>query len=148
LSVDVEKNSQELVDNLKLILIKHEGMKLTPYLCPAGKLTIGCGRNLDDVGISNDEALLLLANDVKGTLRQTEYFPWFKGLNQPRQIVIASMLFNLGFSKFLEFKKLLAALKQNDFDKAANEMLASMWAGQVGKRATELATIMKTGVMA
>ncbi|NBW16869.1 MAG: lysozyme, partial [Caulobacteraceae bacterium] len=30
----------------------HEGERLKPYRCTAGKLTIGVGRNLDDRGIT------------------------------------------------------------------------------------------------
>ena len=33
-------------------LRRDEGCVLNPYRCTAGKLTIGIGRNLDDVGIS------------------------------------------------------------------------------------------------
>ena len=29
-------------------LVMDEGLRLKPYRCPAGKLTIGVGRNLDD----------------------------------------------------------------------------------------------------
>jgi lysozyme len=50
--------------NLRDMLVQHEGLKLEPYLCPAGKLTIGIGRNLEDRGISIDEAQYLLMNDI------------------------------------------------------------------------------------
>jgi len=39
-------------DKLVDQIIEHEGLKLKPYHCPAGKLTIGVGRNLEDKGIS------------------------------------------------------------------------------------------------
>jgi lysozyme len=41
-------------DVLKQQLIDHEGMRLRPYRCTSKKLTIGVGRNLDDVGISRE----------------------------------------------------------------------------------------------
>ena len=50
---------------IKTMLVKDEGLRLKPYRDTAGKLTIGVGRNLSDVGISVDEAYYLLANDVK-----------------------------------------------------------------------------------
>ena len=51
--------------NIKDFIIKHEGLKLKPYICPAGKITIGVGRNIEDNGISEDEAMYLLNNDIK-----------------------------------------------------------------------------------
>ena len=56
----------ELIDDLKEMLIKNEGMVLHPYQCTSDKTTIGCGRNLTDNGISSAEAEMLLANDMDG----------------------------------------------------------------------------------
>ena len=47
------------------MLIRHEGLKLFPYQCPAGKTTIGVGRNLDDKGISEKEAMYMLNEDIQ-----------------------------------------------------------------------------------
>lgn len=44
-----------LRDRVKLA----EGLSLTPYVCPAGKLSIGWGRNLEDVGLTDDEWLAI-----------------------------------------------------------------------------------------
>ena len=52
----------KLIEQLKI----HEGMKLKPYLCTSKKLTIGIGRNLDDVGISKEEAEMLLNGNIFG----------------------------------------------------------------------------------
>ncbi|MFD2234837.1 glycoside hydrolase family protein, partial [Phaeospirillum tilakii] len=49
---------------LRADLIRDESLRLKPYRCPAGKLTIGIGRNLDDVGISREEAETLLDHDI------------------------------------------------------------------------------------
>ena len=38
-------------------LIEHEGLEQKVYRCTAGKLTIGVGRNLEDKGITEEEAL-------------------------------------------------------------------------------------------
>ena len=42
-------------------LLLHEGLRLKPYRCTSNKLTIGVGRNLEDKGISKEEAMRLLA---------------------------------------------------------------------------------------
>lgn len=126
-------------------LIKHEGLRLKPYYCTANKLTIGIGRNLDDVGISEDEALILLENDIIKVQKQAENFPWFLQLNEERQCVILNMIFNLGLHGFLKFKETIRYLETGQYEQAAIEMLESKWADQVGERAKELSKIMFSG---
>lgn len=130
---------------LKELLIRHEGLRLKPYRCTAGKLTIGVGRNLDDRGISNDEAMLMLDNDIAQTIRECRTFPWFENLDNVRQAVIASMVFNLGLTRFQKFRKTIAAIEAGDYDTAADEMMLSNWFNQVGRRGSELAEMMRTG---
>ena len=133
------------MNNLKQMLIEHEGLRLRPYQCSAGKLTIGVGRNLEDRGISSDEALMLFDNDMKDAIKDAMTLKWFPKLNPARQGVIVDMIFNLGLGRFLLFKKTTALMAVGDYEGAAAEMLNSKWAGQVGKRATRLAQMMTTG---
>ena len=132
---------------LKLLLVKHEGLSLKPYRCPAGKLTIGVGRNLDDRGISEDEAAMLLDNDIRFVSKElSRVLPGFTSLDETRQNVLMDMCFNLGTAGLLKFKAMLAAVGARDFDRAAAEMLNSAWARQVRGRAQTLAAMMKTGI--
>lgn len=127
------------------MLIRHEGMELKVYLCPAGKATIGVGRNLEDLGVSEEEALFMLSNDISRARKEAgSRFPWFSGLSGERQDVVISMIINLGITRFMGFKKLHAALLSGNWEKAASEMLSSTWAAQVKGRAVELAKLMKT----
>ncbi len=126
-------------------LVLHEGLRLNPYRCPAGKLTIGVGRNLEDKGISMAEALFLLRNDVEEVRTQLERYPWYTQLDPVRQKVLIDMAFNLGIGGLMQFRKMLAALEAGDYGKTADEMLDSKWARQVGKRAQRLAEMMRTG---
>lgn len=48
-------------------------------------------------------------------------------------------------SDYKDKKGVLAATQRGDWNKATAEMLDSRWAKQVGRRAQELAEIMKTG---
>lgn len=135
-----------MIEKLKNILVRHEGLRLKPYKDTVGKLTIGVGRNLDDVGISEDEAMYMLDNDVDRVLVECRReWPWFDGLNETRRIVLASMVFNMGLPRVRGFKKALAAMEAGDWKAAADEMLDSRWAVQVGRRATELAQMMCRG---
>lgn len=127
-------------DQLVAQLKRHEGKKLKPYRCTAGKLTIGYGRNLDDVGISDREATFLLRNDVSTAYAELiHHHPWADQLSAPRRDVFINMVFNLGITRFNKFKNAIAAAKAGDFVLCAKEMLDSRWANQVGKRANELA---------
>lgn len=131
---------------LKVQLVKHEGLRLKPYRDTVGKLTIGVGRNLDDVGISKDEAAMMLDADItKVDQALGNALPWWDALDDVRQRVLANMAFNLGVLGLLKFKRTLARVAAGDYSAAADEMLSSKWAAQVGARATELAAMMKTG---
>ena len=126
-------------------LILHEGLKLKPYRCTAGKLTIGVGRNLDDKGISKEEALFLLANDIEDAIKDLSNFDWFEDLDPVRKKVVIDMRYNLGPTRFRQFKRMIAALAAGDYKAAADQMLDSRWARQVKTRADRLAEMMRTG---
>ena len=133
-------------NKLRDMLIRHEGLRRKPYRDTVGKLTIGVGRNLDDVGITRDEALILLDHDIAKVRRDVKRtFGWFPRLNPVRQNVVLNMVFNLGLSRFRRFRKAIAAIKDKRWDDAAREMLNSKWAKQVKGRATELARMMRRG---
>ena len=72
-------------------------------------------------------------------------FPWFVDLDDKRQNVVASMVFNIGLRGFKGFKKAIAAIGARDWNQAADQMLSSKWAGQVGSRASRLAQMMRDG---
>ena len=134
------------MSRLHEMLIRHEGLRLKPYNDTVGKLTIGVGRNLDDVGITREEALMLLDNDIAKVRREVNRaFPRFAQLNPVRKNVVLNMVFNIGLPRFRQFKKTIAAIKAKDWEEAASQMLDSRWARQVGRRARELAAMMKTG---
>ena len=124
---------------------KYEGLRLTPYMCATGHLTIGYGHNLER-GISASVAQALLQEDVSCAQAEVaRNIPWSKQLDEVRQFVLLDMCFNMGISTLLAFQKFLAALKKGDYSAAATEMLNSRWAEQVGRRARELAEMMQTG---
>jgi len=126
----------------------HEGLRLHPYFCTAGKLTIGWGRNLEDRGLTQEEADFIFDTDwkrVKAELQSA--LPWTDQLDAVRYAVLADMCFNLGLPKFLAFKQTLEAVKQGDYARAASRMLASLWATQVPDRAKRLAAMMATGTV-
>lgn len=151
------------VDLIKHILSVDEGIKQFPYLdccgkpwrqcqCPddkKGNLTVGIGRNLDTVGISQKEAYLLAENDINDSIEDVErsFSTWFSKLSFPRKLVIICMRFNVGMKSFRTFEKMIKNLASGDYQSASKEMMNSKWAIQVGKRSKRLAETMKTGVL-
>ena len=129
----------ELKERVKL----HEGLSLKPYKCPAGKLTIGYGRNIQDNGITTAEAELMLDNDLAAARTAADRFKWFWILDEARQGVVVEMIYNLGLPTFLGFRNMIAALREMDYEGASEQMLDSKWAKQVGNRADTLAAIMR-----
>lgn len=154
-------------------LILHEGLRLEVYKCPAGYWTVGVGRNLegkplrkkeqeyifkrsglspDEVievlkerGITKDEALFLLREDIADAEKDLRHFDWFPQLDPVRQKVVIDMWFNLGPTRFRQFKRMIAALAAGDYKKAAAEMVDSRWYHQVGNRGVRLVKMMRTG---
>jgi len=130
---------------LEKMLILHEGIKLKVYKCPSGFLTIGVGRNLEGRGITREEALFLLRNDIETSRKElTISFPWFKELDRARQDALIDMNF-MGINKFKQFKLMIAAFEEKDYVKAAKEMLDSNCGRKARKRVNRLASIIITG---
>lgn len=131
---------------LLAMVAMHEGFQEKPYRDTVGKLTIGYGRNLDDVGIRRDEARHMLENDLTVALNDARaLFDDFDALTPNRQRALVDMAFNLGRTRLAGFKNMWAAIEREDYHAAATEMLSSKWARQVGKRAERLARMMREG---
>ena len=127
-------------------LITHEGLELKPYQCTADKLTIGVGRNIEDRGITEDEARYLLKNDIK--IVEDELLskkPMVAELDAVRQRVLVDMGFNLGIPTLLKFQNMWLAIEQEDIIQPRIEMMDSRWARQVGQRAHKLSEAMRIG---
>lgn len=149
----------EAVQRLSL----HEGIRLQPYRCPRGFLTIGVGRNLQtnplsreeikilgrrdlSSGITRQEAFFLLRGDIRRTLEKCrKEIPFFDNLDDERQYVLVDMAFNMGIGGLLKFKKMLAFIGVGNYRQAAAELLSSRYARQVRIRAERLAQTLRSG---
>ena len=148
---------------LMRLLREHEGVRDKPYDDQTGKplasgdalkgkLTIGVGRNLTDVGLSNDEIDYLLENDIARVEAELdEALPWWRNLDPVRQLVMMDLGFNLGVltppgeAKLLTFTTTLALIRNYRFEDAAANLAKTKWATQVGHRATKLIWWLKSG---
>ena len=162
MSHSADMNMDAIISELEL----DEGVRLSPYRCTAGFLTIGVGRNLDTnkltaeelafVGhncrtkpITKEQSDYLLKNDIEKVCAELlNFLPWWAYLGDVRKRVLVNMAFNLGTEGLLKFENTLALIRSGSCAQAAAEMVKSKWAKQVGKRADRLANMMKTGEVA
>ena len=110
----------------------HEGLSLKPYYCTAHKLSIGIGRNLDDRGITREEALLLFANDMRLACSDLYrvFGDDFKTFPDPVQLAFIDMMFQLGIVRFCDFKNMIKHAKALNWKYAAAELMDSKYAKQ------------------
>jgi len=149
--------NDKLVEQLK----RHEGYRSQCYKCTAGHNTIGYGYNLDanplhltsielkhyyQNGITKEDAERLLILMVNQTAKDIhEALPWWSKVPGERQDVLINMAYNMGVKGVLAFKQTLNNVMNGNYILAADEMLDSQWAEQVGDRAKELSEQMRTG---
>jgi lysozyme len=132
--------------SLREDLIQDEGVKLKPYFCPAGKLTLGVGRNIEDVGISEAEAMAMLDNDIIRVTHQIEKeLPWARSCSASIRRALGNLTFQVGIGGLLKFKRMLAAIQAGDYNTAADEALDSEWAKQTPERAARVAALIRSG---
>lgn len=146
------------IDQVAEQIMHHEGVRLAVYDDATGKPieagdmvqgnpTIGVGRLLTDQrGITEDEVMLLLKNDLTWVAEKAQTYGFWNKLDSARQMVIMGMIFNMG-NRFDQFKKMIAALEVGDYEEASVQMLDSRWAKIVKGRAVELSEQMRTGVV-
>ncbi len=155
--ISVDKDFEWVARRLEF----HEGCRLLPYRCTAGKLTIGVGRNLEDnpptpeearaLGdwkheITRNAALMLLRNDIDRCLKELAGLDFYAKLDLERQYALLDMCFQLGFKGLCGFKKMLEAMRWGKWDKAAAECLNSDYARQTPARAKRIARLIKEGI--
>lgn len=141
----LEGGDTEFLDKLAEQLEKHEGRRKHPYKDTEGHLTIGVGHNLSK-GFSDTVIDLILLEDIREAESElTRIYPGWDTLDMNRRLVLADMMFNLGAPTFMEFTRFWKAIFRQDYNAAAEEMLDSRWAKQVGQRAKTLSRMMRDG---
>jgi lysozyme len=139
---------------IEKVLILEEGYRENAYHCSEGYPTIGIGKKIGpkNAGLkmyqfkcSKEMALLWLREEIKIIRDKLIRFPWYVNLNSDRQDIIKSMAYQIGVRGLLKFKKMIAALDEKDWDKAADEALNSKWAKQTPNRALRHSEVLRYG---
>jgi len=124
---------------------RHEGFVAKPYRDSRGILTVGYGYNLEK-GMSEKTAELLLISELALCYEFLENnLDFWDKLTKNRQHVFLDMCYNLGFSGFMKFKRMIACASDGDISGVCREMQNSAWYGQVGRRAVELVNKYRIG---
>lgn len=130
---------------IKNYIQNNEGLELKLYKCTSDKWSIGVGRNLEDMGISRNEAELMLVNDIdRCTNEATAIFGIaFYFMDYTIQTVIIDMLFNMGHTRFMTFTNMIKAIKTGNRKQAAVELLDSKYAKKLHGRAGRNAELIR-----
>jgi len=123
-------------DLIKKRLIDFEGLILKSYTCPTGYTSVGVGRNLETNGITEEEAMYLLNNDITNVIKDLDkhWIIWRK-LPITAQYVCIDVVFNMGINTWMSFRMTRSYMELNEWEKAGDELLNSKYAEQVGRRA-------------
>lgn len=145
-------------ERLRIQLADHEDNRPFVYDDASGKAigegcfvrgnpTIGVGRNLHGKGLSEDEVRYLLDNDINDAALQCHKYKWFAGLDTVRQNAICELMFNLGPSRFGNFRKFIGYMLEGRYTHAADELYRSRWYNQVQRsRSKAIMKMIKWGV--
>ena len=148
------------MSNIKALITRHEGDKLKPYKCPAGKNTIGRGWNFDANPLPTDIARYLQKHgeitqemsdrllDISISMAQRycfKLFPGFLTFTPDRQNALTDWMFNVGIGTALQFKNTIKAVNEKRWDDAAEGLKHSLWYKQVGNRGPEIVGMVKEG---
>lgn len=132
------------------VIKRHEGYRPKPYKDTKNILTIGYGRNLDDVGIYPIEAQFMLDNDIDDVITQLESkISFWESLSDVRKTVLIDMAYNLKgrVNGLLKFSNMLKFSEQGKFGQASVEILKSKYATDVKGRAVENAKAYESNVI-
>ena len=131
-----------------------EGCKYEIYLDHLGLPTFGIGHLVTEsdeeynrpVGtfITTDRVAECFNKDVGTVLEDCErLYPDFDSLPEEVQLIIANMMFNMGYPRLSKFKGMKAGVDARDWQQAADEMVDSKWYHQVTNRAERLVSRMR-----
>ena len=138
-------NIEALREQLKI----DEGVKYEIYKAHLGYPTFGIGHLItendpehgkpDGTKISEDRVNEIFETDVAKFVSEAKIlFPDLDDLPDVAQQVIVNMAFNMGRPRLSKFKNFIAGVNDRDWTRAAEEMMDSRWATQVGDRAIRL----------
>jgi lysozyme len=153
------------LDTLKDHLRESEGWRERPYLDTKGFWTVGYGhllprnitrQQLNAMRWTREHGESVLDADLANAQHEASAFPWWITLDPVRQAVIVELVFNMGRSKVKGFTRMIEAIQDKAYQKAARELewnthadgtrSKTQWSKDVGPiRSRRLAKMLETG---
>ena len=131
---------------IRAMIQRHEGYRPFLYYDTEGVLTAGYGHAFQEGGlIPREISEALFRIDYDNAVRDFICLD-LENLDPVRQAVVIDMLYNLGRSRLMTFRRTLTALRIGNYARAADDMVDSKWYHQVGTRAVELVEMMRSGL--
>ena len=143
------------IEQLRKELERDEGVKYEVYLDHLGYPTLGIGHLITDddpecgapVGtkVDSDRVQEAFEADVETVLSDCErLYVQFEHLPEEVKLIIANMMFNMGYTRLSKFKGMKRCVDARDWEWAADEMVDSKWYKQVTRRADRLVVRMRS----
>jgi lysozyme len=149
-----------MIELLVSSLEDHEGRRRKVYRCTSGKKSIGVGHNIDAKGLPQEiedfleengyitEGMIeeLLDADIKDAMNDAhKLYPEMDSFSDNRQVALIDFVFNVGYGTARTFINTNRAINQGQWEKAAEMLLESKYARQVGRRANDISDMLREG---
>jgi lysozyme len=142
------------IGKLQKELERDEGVKYEVYLDHLGYPTFGIGHLITDddfeygagVGteVTDGRVKEAFSSDIETVLSDCErLYEDFRDLPEEAQLIIANMMFNMGYTRLSKFRGMKRGVDARDWTAAADEMVDSRWYKQVTNRADRLVMRMR-----
>lgn len=136
--------SNSLLQSATQILKHDEGLRLHPYRDTGGFWTIGVGRfigkKLEELTLSKETVEQMLHEDICTHWQDTVQIfgkEFLEKQTEARQLALLSLVFSLGKASLMKFIHTLPAIKNEQWDKAADLLLNTKWARDVDPKQIE-----------
>ena len=138
------------MEEVKQRIKEHEGFRDTVYADSLGYATIGYGHLVlptdnfvEGVTYPKEQLEELFDMDFNQAKQSANELLVGLDINDIAKGVIVEMCFQLGKPRVMKFKKMWVAIRNNDFEEAANQMIDSAWHKQTTSRCESLAATMR-----
>jgi GH24 family phage-related lysozyme (muramidase) len=143
-------------EDIKKMIIKHEGIRNKPYKDSLGLWTVGVGHLIGDGykgqsapppewnrEFSNEEVMKMFDEDYAHHKSAAMKIPGYDKVDSKGQGALTDLTFNMGPSWISKWPKLKKQLGEGDTQAAASNLQESKWYGQVGNRAPTIVSLLK-----
>jgi lysozyme len=139
-------------EDIKKMIIGHEGVRYRPYKDSRGLWTVGVGHLIGngtslppawDRQFTESEVLGLFEKDYEEHRRAAENIPGFNKMNIAGKAALTDLTFNMGPHWIKKWPNTAKKLEAGDFEGVASDLEQSKWYTQVGNRAPKIVGLMR-----